>query len=71
MSQFNRSAEHCVACGKLRRLRPDLDNLAKTILDGCNGIVYADDAQIIELTVSKWRVEKPEDVGMHVEISTE
>ena len=51
--------------------RPDLDNLAKTVLDGCNDVVYADDAQIVELTVSKYRVEKAEDVGLYVEISTE
>jgi len=47
---------------------PDLDNLAKTVLDGCNGVVYRDDAQIVELTISKWRVEDPGDEGFHIEI---
>lgn len=33
--------------------RPDLDNCAKAVLDGMNAIAYADDAQIVELTVTK------------------
>lgn len=33
--------------------KPDLDNLAKTVLDGLNGIVYADDCQIIEMSLTK------------------
>ena len=32
---------------------PDLDNLAKACADALNGIVYADDAQIVSLTCSK------------------
>lgn len=33
--------------------RPDVDNLAKSVTDGMNGVAYADDAQIVELLVSK------------------
>ncbi len=33
--------------------KPDADNLAKAILDGCNGIVWIDDAQVSDLTVTK------------------
>jgi Holliday junction resolvase RusA-like endonuclease len=35
------------------RRRRDLDNCAKSICDGLNGIVYLDDSQIIELTVRR------------------
>lgn len=31
----------------------DVDNLAKSIMDGMTGIVYKDDAQIVSLSVSK------------------
>lgn len=31
----------------------DLDNIAKSILDACNGIVYEDDSQVTMLVVSK------------------
>lgn len=33
--------------------KPDCDNIAKSILDALNGIAYDDDAQIVELSVSK------------------
>lgn len=34
--------------------RPDLDNLVKSILDGMNKIVFQDDAQVVNLTCSKF-----------------
>src|SRR3990167_854307 len=33
--------------------RPDVDNFLKAALDGCNGIVYRDDSQIISADVLK------------------
>lgn len=33
--------------------RPDIDNLCKSVLDGMNGIVFLDDAQICRLQVTK------------------
>lgn len=33
--------------------RPDADNLAKSVTDGCNGIVWRDDSLIVDLHVSK------------------
>lgn len=34
--------------------KPDLDNYAKSILDGLNGIAYEDDAQVTRLSVEKF-----------------
>lgn len=34
--------------------KPDSDNVAKSILDALNGIAFHDDAQVAELTVSKF-----------------
>ena len=34
-------------------VKPDVDNVAKSILDALNGIVYLDDKQIIELNIEK------------------
>lgn len=34
-------------------IKPDIDNLAKSVLDALNGVAYADDAQIVSLTVTK------------------
>lgn len=49
-------------------VRPDADNLCKTVLDGCNGVVWADDAQVVELVVRKFR-SGAGDEGFYVEIS--
>lgn len=34
-------------------VKPDVDNVAKSILDSLNGIIYLDDKQIIELDIEK------------------
>jgi len=34
--------------------KPDADNVAKAVLDACNGVVYIDDAQAADLRVTKW-----------------
>lgn len=33
--------------------KPDTDNLAKAVMDGCNEVLYFDDAQIVALSVRK------------------
>ena len=39
--------------------RPDADNVAKAILDACNGVVFRDDSQIVMLTATKEFSETP------------
>ena len=39
--------------------KPDVDNLAKTILDSLNGIAYHDDAQVSKCTIEKYYSDKP------------
>lgn len=34
-------------------IKPDLDNIAKAVLDGLNGIAFDDDKQVVRLDVSK------------------
>ena len=33
--------------------KPDTDNLAKAVMDGCNEVLYFDDAQIVSLSIRK------------------
>lgn len=41
--------------GKLRpTTKPDIDNLTKAIMDGCNGFLYNDDKQVVDLTLHKF-----------------
>ncbi len=37
--------------------KPDVDNIAKVILDSLNGVAYRDDAQVVELQVKKYYAE--------------
>ena len=37
----------------LHTVKPDLDNLTKSVLDALNGIAWYDDAQIVDLQVNK------------------
>jgi Holliday junction resolvase RusA-like endonuclease len=39
--------------------RPDADNYAKAALDGCNGILFRDDAQVTDLIVRKRYAAEP------------
>ena len=33
--------------------KPDLDNVVKAVLDGCNAVAFRDDALVVELTARK------------------
>ena len=49
-----------IASGKLKPTkRPDVDNIAKAILDSLNGIAYKDDSAVINLIVEKHFSDKP------------
>lgn len=39
--------------------KPDVDNIAKVILDGLNHLAYDDDKQVIELAIEKWYSDDP------------
>lgn len=41
----------------LPTVKPDTDNIAKSILDSLNGIAYLDDKQVVNLQVEKYYAE--------------
>ena len=47
-------------------VKPDVDNLAKLILDAMNGIIYEDDKQVIELSIKKHYTLHEDEV--HIEV---
>lgn len=50
------------------RRRMDVDNVAKSVLDGLNGIAYEDDDQVVELLVRKHRVKNAAEERVEIEI---
>lgn len=39
--------------------KPDIDNIAKCILDALNGVAFHDDTQVVKLCMEKFYAEKP------------
>lgn len=39
--------------------KPDADNYAKNLMDACNGIVWLDDAQVVDLRCVKYYAAEP------------
>lgn len=51
---WSKKKQVAAAAGQVRATKkPDADNCAKSVLDACNGIVFADDGQVVMLTVRK------------------
>ena len=50
--------------------RPDIDKLARAVLDGITGIVLADDSLVTELLARKRHAEPDETPGVHIRIET-
>lgn len=49
--------------------RPDADNLAKSVLDSLNGLLWIDDSQVVDLRVRKYVAAGDE--AAHVEMDVE
>lgn len=47
--------------------KPDLDNVVKAVLDGCNGIAFRDDVLVVQIAAEKRFAEVP---GLDVTIRT-
>ena len=52
----------------LRGKRGDIDNLAKSVLDGLQGVAYKNDSQVYILFVQKIRVNYENDEGVEINI---
>lgn len=65
---WTRAKQECARSGKLWKTTvPDHDNLIKQCSDALNGIVYADDAQLVTSTVAK-RYGQPERTEVRISL---
>lgn len=58
-SSSRKNREQKLQLAILPCVKPDVDNIAKIILDALNGIAYEDDKQVVSLTVDKIYGEEP------------
>lgn len=49
--------------------KPDVDNVAKSVLDALNGIAYEDDKCVVQLTVSKLERARDVEEELYVQVS--
>lgn len=56
----SKKARAAMLAGEVKPVKlPDLDNVLKAVLDGCNQVVFRDDAQVVGLTAHKQYGETP------------
>lgn len=49
--------------------KPDLDNVAKAVLDALNGVAYDDDSQVVSLVVNKLPRERRDSDALRVRVA--
>lgn len=60
MPKASKKKTEDMVTGKIRpKKKPDLDNIAKSILDSLNGIAFRDDSLVVDLSVSKHYADQP------------
>ena len=59
-ASWSKRRQAMAAAGAIRATKkPDADNVLKGLKDGCNGIVWRDDAQVVSIELSKAYGENP------------
>lgn len=48
--------------------RPDIDKIARAVLDGITGVVIRDDSQVVQMTAFKRYAEKDAPVGVYITV---
>lgn len=66
---FSNKQKELVKLGKLKPLKkPDVDNIAKSILDSLNEIAFIDDKQVVSALITKDYSQQPRvEVTIHIE----
>lgn len=57
---FSKDKKELARSGQLRPVvKPDIDNVAKGIMDALNGVAYKDDNQVVGLMTNKFYADEP------------
>jgi Holliday junction resolvase RusA-like endonuclease len=63
---YTKKKVQAIINGEIKPAKPDLDNLQKGLLDGCNKIVFKDDVQIYSISATKSYITNLEKYGVSV-----
>lgn len=58
-STNKKKRQQMLDCEIFPTVKPDTDNIAKSILDSLNGFAYLDDKQVVDLNVKKYYAQVP------------
>ena len=70
--RVSKATKAAMAQGKIRpAIKSDIDNCAKSVMDGLNGAAYHDDKQVVDLKAEKWYAFEPKTEVTVMEVSTD
>jgi Holliday junction resolvase RusA-like endonuclease len=53
-ASWSQKKQRQALAGEIRpTTKPDVDNVVKAVFDGCNGVLWRDDVQVVSLTLRK------------------
>ena len=60
LKSFSKKKIEQALAGQIRpNTKPDIDNYVKAVFDGINGIIWKDDARVVDLKTSKYYSDRP------------
>ena len=62
---YTKKKVQAIINGEIKPAKPDVDNIIKSLLDGCNKIIFKDDVQIYTLTATKSYITNLEKYGVY------
>lgn len=62
---YTKKKVQAIINGEIKPAKPDVDNIIKSILDGCNKIVFKDDVQIYAISATKSYITNLEKYGVY------
>jgi Holliday junction resolvase RusA-like endonuclease len=63
---YTKKKVQAIINGEIKPAKPDLDNIIKSLLDGCNKIIFKDDVQIYAISATKSYITNLEKYGVSV-----
>lgn len=68
-ASWSKAKKQAAILGEIRpTVKPDGDNIVKAVLDALNGVVFADDSQVVEHSIKKEYADNLHDCGVWVKI---